>query len=64
LFSQQNSTGSFQRAARLALSWNSPSAMAPSPKMHAVTFGRPFIWSASASPTASGRPPATIALPP
>ncbi len=42
LFSQQNSTGSFQSAARFSDSWNSPSATAPSPKKQAVTRGRPL----------------------
>ena len=37
LFSQQNSTGRFHKAARFIDSWNSPSATAPSPKKHAVT---------------------------
>ncbi len=64
LFSQTNSTGSPQIAARLIDSWNSPSAIAPSPKKQAVTRSRPASLSASASPTASGSPPPTIALPP
>jgi hypothetical protein len=38
--------------------------MAPSPKKHAVTRSRRCIASASARPTAIGRPPPTIALPP
>ena len=64
LFSQQKSTGRCHRAARLALSWSSPSAKAPSPKTTAVTTGRPRIASARARPTASGSPPPTIAFPP
>ena len=36
-FRRQNSTGSFQSAARFIDSWNSPSATAPSPKKQAVT---------------------------
>ena len=64
LFSQQNSTGSSQSAARFMHSWNSPSATAPSPKKQAVTRDSPRILSASATPTASGRPPPTMAFPP
>jgi hypothetical protein len=37
LFSQQNSTGTSQSAARFIASWNSPSAIAPSPKKQTVT---------------------------
>ena len=64
LFSQQNSNGRSHSAARFIVSWNSPSATAPSPKKHAVTRSRPRSLSASASPAAIGRPPPTIALPP
>jgi hypothetical protein len=64
LFSQRKSTGSFQSEARFSASWNSPSATAPSPKTQAVTRIRPCRASANARPTAIGRPPPTIALPP
>jgi hypothetical protein len=37
LSSQTNSTGNRLTAARFIASWNSPSAMAPSPKKHTVT---------------------------
>ena len=58
LFSQQNSTGRSHSAARLSDSWNSPSAMAPSPKKQATSCPVPSFFAASASPTATGRPPA------
>ncbi len=52
LFSQTSNRGSRHRAARLAVSWNSPSAKAPSPKKQQVTRVLPRIRSASASPAA------------
>ena len=64
LFSHTSSSGSRHSAARLAVSWNSPSANAPSPKKQQVTRSRPVMRSASASPAASGSPPPTMALPP
>lgn len=64
LFSQANSTGSRHSAARFMHSWNSPSATAPSPNRHTVTASRLRMASASASPVATGIPPATMALPP
>src|SRR3989304_3555222 len=48
-------TGSFQSAARLSDSWNSPSGTAPSPKKQSTTWSPPWYVMAKPAPAASGR---------
>ena len=64
LFSQTNSTGSFQVTARLTDSWKMPSQAAPSPKKTATmppgsVPAPPIVW-ASATPGASDSSPPTM----
>ena len=54
LFSQRNTTGSFQIAARLMDSWNAPSLLAPSPKNGTATRSLPCSTLPRAAPTAVG----------
>ena len=65
LFSQTNTTGSSQSAARFSASWNAPSLAAPSPKKQTATL--PAAAAAAgpgAAPTAIGMPPPTMPLAP
>jgi hypothetical protein len=64
LFSQTNTTGSFQIAARLRASWKAPSFDAPSPKNTMQTWPERRIFALSPTPTAIGRPPPTMPLAP
>src|SRR3989337_1070903 len=48
-------TGSFQSAARLSDSWNSPCGTAPSPKKQRTTWSPPWYLMAKPAPAASGR---------
>ncbi len=55
LFSQTNTTGRFQTAAKLSASWNAPMLVVPSPKKHTVTWSVPRIWADQAVPLAMHR---------
>ena len=62
LFSQMNTSGTFQSIAMFMASKNSPSHEAPSPKKQSTTWPDPRNWQDSAAPPAIGMWPATIAL--
>ncbi len=64
MFTQTNSTGSFQTEARFTDSWNDPVLVAPSPKKQTVMFGDFCMRWLSADPTAMGMPPPTIPFAP
>ena len=60
LFSQKNTTGRFQSAARFIASWTKPMLVAPSPKLTSTTRGSSCSAAASASPLAIGGPAPTM----
>jgi hypothetical protein len=64
LFSQTNTTGTRQSAARLNASSNIPSFIAPSPKKVAATRSVPWRWYAQAAPVAIEPAAPTIAFAP
>ncbi len=64
LFSQTNTTGSFQIAARFIASCVVPCSAAPSPKKHATTARLRSVLAVSAAPAASGGPPPTMPFAP
>ena len=55
LFSQMNTTGSFQSDARFRDSWNSPWGTEPSPKKQRMTRSRSSYRMAKPTPAARGR---------
>ena len=61
LFSQTNTTGSFQTAARLSDSWKAPMLVVPSPKKATATRGSPRYCADHAAPSAMVRCAPTIA---
>jgi hypothetical protein len=64
LFSQTNSTGSFQTAAMFKVSWKAPMLVAPSPKKATATCSVPRSLADQAAPAAMGRCEPTIAYEP
>ena len=64
LFSQTNTTGSFQTTARLRASWKAPMFVAPSPKKQTATWPDRRYWADHAAPAAIGRWAPTIAYDP
>src|SRR3990172_5301404 len=57
LFSQTNTTGALQSAARLTPSWNGPRLAAPSPKIATTTWSVFLIWMESPTPAPRTPPP-------